>query len=258
MPIIATTLSRLARPFSVEARLRRAPFYRAYPYRHALAIADCDARGAADPSLRVFFNRIPKAANSAITAQLAALRLGHEVASRQAKRTFLRPSELTDRQVAELPSYFKFTIVRNPYARVLSAYLNKIVGGKKLAYLGRKPGEHAPPSFAEFLAYLERGGLHENAHWTPQASLMLLPREQLDFVGRVERLSEDLHFVVTRLAPASAAAAAGPAPPRRTRAEAEFARHYDARCAELVRSLYREDFATFGYSTDIEAALAAG
>jgi hypothetical protein len=253
----SSTLARLARPLSREARLRRSPFYRAYPYRGLLPLADCDRRGAVDPALRVFFSRVPKAANSSVAVQLAELRLGRAPSQRDAKRSFLRPSELTAQQVAELPGYFKFTIVRNPYTRVLSAYLNKIVGGKKLAYLGRSRGEGAPPSFAEFLAYLDRGGLHANAHWTPQTALMLLPRERLDFVGRVERLSEDLHFVVTKLAPTSAAAASGPAPPRPTRAGADLARHYDAHCADWVRRLYRDDFAAFGYSPELSEALAA-
>jgi hypothetical protein len=252
---LTSTLARLARPLSREARLRRTPFYRTYPYRGRLPLADCDARGAVDPALRVFFNRIPKAANSSVAMQLAELRLGHAPSQRDAKRSFLRPSELTAQQVAELTGYFKFTIVRNPYTRVLSAYLNKIVGGKKLAYMGRSRGEGAPPSFADFLAYLARDGLHANAHWTPQAALLLLPRERLDFVGRVERLNEDLQLVVTKLAPSSAAAVAGAAPPRATRAGTDLAHHYDARCAALVRELYGEDFAVFGYSRELSEAL---
>jgi hypothetical protein len=254
-------LERIAGPLagllgSRSARLRRTPFYRAHPYEHALPIADCDARGAVDPERRVFFNRVPKAANTSVTRRLAALRLGDDVSHHDARRAFIRPSALSAAQVAELPGYFKFTVVRNPYARVLSAYLNKIVGGKKLGYMGRSRGDAAPPSFREFLDYLERSGLHANAHWTPQTGLMLLPLAQLDFVGRVERLHEDLPFVLARVAPERPAPP--PEAPRRTRAEADFARHYDADCAAAVRRLYRGDFAAFGYSEAIEEALSAG
>jgi hypothetical protein len=244
---ISEPIARRLAAVSQRRRIRRAPFYRVYPHRSALALTICDVRGAIDRERRFFFNRIPKSANSTVSIQLAELKLGRTATEREAKRAFARPSELTAAEVAAFERFFKFTVVRNPYSRALSAYLDKIVSGRKLAYLRRAPGAAPLPSFADFCTYLDRGGLHENAHWAPQTSLMLIPIDRFDFMGRVETLSEDLKRILERVAPRGAVAGSDVAS-RRPRASASLAAHYDDRCAEIVRRLYRSDFEAFGYS----------
>ena len=88
-----------------------------------------DPRGAYSPLEPFFYNRVPKAANTSITQTL----FTHSAYSpRLARRDnpkykFQRPIFLSPNQVYKLEyEAFKFTFVRNPYSRVLSAYLDKV------------------------------------------------------------------------------------------------------------------------------------
>ena len=95
---------------------------------------------------------------------------------------------------------FRFTFVRDPYGRALSAFADKVVRKRKQArpfyrWLGRVEA----PAFIDFLRFLEDGGGLSDAHWAPQADLMLLPVTEFHFVGRLERLEADLSSVVERV-----------------------------------------------------------
>lgn len=227
--------------------MRYLPFYRRYPFSSPVSIASADKRGCVDLELGIFYNRIPKAANSSVVVNLAQQKLGHEIESRPAKRIFRRPSSLSREEMAGFDSLYRFTFVRNPYVRVLSAYLDKIE--RKADARGRTA------SFLEFLRYLDRGGLYRNAHWAPQVSLMLVPVRELDFVGRVESLERDLATVL-----ATIRGTPGDRPPRaalgnRTGAADRLAQYYDDECVAMVRCLYAQDFSTFGYDPEINPAL---
>jgi len=102
------------------------PFYRRYPYRDGISINSADARGLVDFDLGVFCNRIPKAANSSVIVNLAYRKFGREIPSKEAKKLFLTPSQLRSSEVERVSGLFRFAFVRNPYTRVLSAFLDKI------------------------------------------------------------------------------------------------------------------------------------
>ncbi len=251
---LTRSLGRRLAARSQAKRIRHAPFYVRYPYREALPVAVCDARGAIDLERRFFFNRVPKCANSTVAVKLAELKLGRVMRAGAAKKAFARPSELSAEELAAFDGFFKFTFVRNPYSRALSAYLNKIVRGKKAGYLRAADSSEAAPSFLDFCRYLERGGLSENAHWAPQVSLMLLPIAEFDLIGRVESLNEDLRRVLERLAPGNALGSPDRHGPPPTNAETQLDLYYDAECAEIVERIYRRDFETFGYATGLPVA----
>ncbi|MDZ7747947.1 MAG: sulfotransferase family 2 domain-containing protein [Halofilum sp. (in: g-proteobacteria)] len=105
-------------------RLR--PFYRRFPFTSPVSIRSADARGCVDLDLGVFYNRVPKAANSTVIVNLARERFGEDIPSKTAKRLFRRPAELARRELERFDELFRFTFVRNPYTRVLSAYLDKV------------------------------------------------------------------------------------------------------------------------------------
>lgn len=186
-------------------RLR--PFYRRYPYPGGGHIGHADWRGAIDTDHRFFYNRIAKCANSTITQTLA-IHAGKPYSERAqtAKDAFTHPSALSAEQTQALASdYFKFTFVRDPYVRLLSAYLDKIVRKRydtRRGYRALRAGRgDEPPSIDRFIAYLADGGLYANPHWAPQTSLFLIPQAEFDFIGRVETLEADLEFVLGRLFP---------------------------------------------------------
>ncbi len=248
---ISDPLTNRLRARSRAKRLHRAPFYEKYPYRHELPLATCDARGAIDVERRFFFNRVPKSANTTVTGRLAELKFKRVVSAHEARAAFVRPSELTAHEVAEFEGFFKFTIVRNPYARAFSAYTNKIVGGRKLDYMRRAGSPGPAPSFLEFCEYLQRGGLYENAHWAPQVSLMLIPVDRFDLIGRLETLNEAWSSIVERIEPGSARVSAERPGAKSAPSEGKPEAHYDERSADIIRKLYRRDFETFGYSMQV-------
>lgn len=120
---------------------------------------------------------------------------------------------------------FRFAFVRNPWSRLVSSYLNRIVGRgteyrrvmKKLSrggwyrfdrralYYARKRlrgvgwPERAEVTFREFVMreVAVTSAKEMDPHWRPQC--MFLGSHELDFVGRFERLAEDLGVLGQKL-----------------------------------------------------------
>ncbi|WP_158523028.1 sulfotransferase family protein [Oceanococcus atlanticus] len=215
------------------------PFYRSFPYRGGVSAASADSRGCVDLDLGFFFNRIPKAGNSTVTTTLARLKLGHDVPSKRAKKVFSTPAQLNRAQLGELDQLFAFTFVRNPYTRVLSAYLDKLGRGQSRADQVR--------GFSHFIRRLETGALHKNAHWAPQTDLLLLPRERFDFIGKTESLNQDVNSVLNRLGRQSDQGIQQVLS-NATGASKKLEQFYQGNLAQRVLHLYRDDFANFNYS----------
>ena len=120
---------------------------------------------------------------------------------------------------------FRFTFVRNPWSRLVSGYLNRIVGrgieyrqmmkrvargswyrvDRRARYylrkwtLGAGWPESAEPTFREFVQR-EVAGLAPddmNPHWRPQHAF--IGSFEPDFVGKFERLEEDVEQLCLRL-----------------------------------------------------------
>lgn len=215
------------------------PFYRKYPYHNGISISSADDRGFVDFDLGVFCNRIPKAANSSVIVNLAYRKFGREIPSKEAKRLFRTPSQLKRSELEDLPSLFTFAFVRNPYTRVLSAFLDKVDRRAK------RRNEDVP--FLEFLDYLERDGLYSNAHWAPQTSLLLLPFEQFDFIGKTEHLDRDLGYVISQLKMQLDDQRILSALGNATGASKKLETYYDDTAKAKVDKLYRSDFEAFDY-----------
>lgn len=221
------------------------PFYRRYPFNSKASIRSADDRGMVDLELGFFCNRIPKAANSTVVTNLARLKFGKDVPSKQAKKMFLTPGRLSRAEVESFDSLFKFTVVREPFSRTLSAYLDKIE--RRALRAGKQS------SFSDFLGALEKERyLFSNAHWAPQSALMLIPVEQFDYIGKVENLSADLAFIKQRIRPDIAEPVTS-MKANATGAKDKLIEYYSPELIQKVRDLYRQDFEAFGYSMDFPA-----
>lgn len=146
-----------------------------------------------------------------------------------------------------------FSAVRNPFARALSAYTDKVANDPGVwpifvkrfglkSTVGKKE-----LSFADFLGLVAVA--HDDildGHFRPQCRNLLLPLAKPDFVGSVENMGSLGAFLETHGVPFR------DEPMNATRAQEHFGALYDGRTAALVRERYAEDFAAFGYPTTLE------
>ena len=264
---------RLALRGVVSHQLKSKPFYEMCPYKGGLTLYEADLRTVVVPELNVLFNRIPKSANTSLTASIAALTqtvlpIDDHTYNNTFKRSYDRLSSLSAPDAREvLQHYYCFTLVRNPYSRVLSAFLDKvgksgIYSGKFIRKLARQDrraliGQHG--DFGEFIGILEKNNLYTDHHWAPQAAFLTLPLERYDFVLRLESIEHDWRNVVEHVKPDLAADDsgwhfAGQDPKRRRGAQSKLHAYYDDNLRDQVYELYRDDFDLFGYDKELPQA----
>ncbi len=159
--------------------------------------------------------------------------------------------------VFESDKYYRFTFVRNPYTRILSCYLEKIVRSKKrnryLKKLGLK--EDSEVSFKDFLLTLRNPRkLHLNPHWAPQFYFLRPDNIHYHFIGRLEHISEHLPVVIKKIYSNVDLDDVIPEEkrPHATGASDKLKKYYDDETITLVKKLYRNDFVYFAYPIDID------
>lgn len=155
-------------------------------------------------------------------------------------------------------TYFRFTFVRNPYTRVLSAYLDKLVTNewereRRLPQLGFR--KNARPTFTTFLErIIDQDPVDMDIHWTPQTQLLGLPDNTYDRVYRFEDFQPGLRrmLAATGIPVHDESVIEIPAHP--TAANSRVAEHYGAREIDLVSQLYADDFRHLGYDLALAPA----
>lgn len=169
--------------------------------------------------------------------------------------TMLSPEETARR--LEAGDYFRFAVVRNPYTRVFSAWQSKLLVGEPLqigpyrdyAFLNQSitTEDDVAKAFEGFLEHLMNREAPNfwDPHWTPQVALLYpehIHYTQLVQVENTTRLSEAL---AKYLGPSV------PDPFASKRANESLIPFSPAfltrRSANLIQSLYAEDFAAFNY-----------
>ncbi|XP_067683815.1 carbohydrate sulfotransferase 14-like [Haliotis asinina] len=126
----------------------------------------------------------------------------------------LQPVEIDE----VLKTYYKFVFVREPFERLLSAYLNKLVASREgmFASFGRSivkkyrnnsRNKDPHPSFSEFLEYVVKTNtLTLNEHWQLQEDLCQVCNIKYDLIGKYEELQTTAQAILDHIgAPSSVA-----------------------------------------------------
>jgi len=99
----------------------------------------------------------------------------------------------------DFSNFFVFTIVRNPYDRIISTYrqLNDIITEPSQ----RKTYPYPLESFEDFVHSLPKIGTNLDGHVATQASPLRFPGHKetdlshVDYIGRFEQLNESIQYV---------------------------------------------------------------
>jgi hypothetical protein len=134
-------------------------------------------------------------------------------------------------------SYFKFTIVRNPFDRTVSQF----------AYMKRRPdlrqfvGMREDASFAEYVDLIQR---RTHVQWEPQYSFILDDEGGtiVDFVGRFELIDRDMQVVFDRIGLGGRELPVGNRSDR-----GPYRDYYTDETREQVGAMYRTDLEQFEY-----------
>lgn len=187
---------------------------------------------------KVIFVHVPKAAGKAISYSL----LGAPNGTGHAK---LR---IYERSSMKYNLYFKFTFVRNPWDRLVSAFFymkNFDEGSNDRDFFDRYVGQDV--SFEEFVIRLKNKDFRSRClrweHFTPQCEFLKNSRGeiQLDFIGRVENISEDFIKLCQELK------FDGTLSERNVGDRKGYRDYYTEEMIEIVGDMYSEDIHRFGY-----------
>ena len=136
----------------------------------------------------------------------------------------------------QFKDFFKFSIVRNPWARAFSWYENVMRAEVHQKTLDVRPDM----PFDEFLAArIGTGMLRPQTYWLKNFRGEI----DLDFVGRFETLHEDLAHVASRLSLGNYEL-----PRKLTGKGTDYRKAYSDTSRYLVEITYAEEIERFGYS----------
>jgi hypothetical protein len=132
--------------------------------------------------------------------------------------------------------YFSWTFVRNPYDRLVSSYINKVVDKHQG---GLKKYRHIK-TFKEFVHKLENvSGKTCDRHIR---SLYTFFPPDIDFIGRFENLQSDFNLISERLGVSDENL-----PHINKTNHKHYTEYYDDETVEIVKEKYADDLEMFGY-----------
>lgn len=141
---------------------------------------------------------------------------------------------------AGLPDHFKFAFVRNPWDRLVSCWIDKVVTSNHFGF--DEPTLERMQVFEQFVDHVAGLDLDTcDPHVRRQSRLIDL--NALDFLGRHERFEHDMELVFGRLGlPFERGVRENASADRRP-----YSCYYDDQLVATVAGLYRTDVQLFGY-----------
>lgn len=145
----------------------------------------------------------------------------------------------------QLLSYFKFTIVRNPWDRLVSAYFFLQKGGFEEAdrcWFNNELSEYS--GFSDFVQnWLTRETIWTRHHFRPQYHYFLDRNRKLplDFIGHFETIDRDFDYIASRIGIEKKL------PQHNASQHRNYRDYYDNATRAIVEKVYAEDIGLLGY-----------
>jgi hypothetical protein len=195
---------------------------------------------------KCIFIHIPKCAGISVSMSLFGNLAGGHLKARDYQLIYSKK---------EFDSYFKFTFVRNPWDRILSAYMyfRNGVGLYSLADPEQREGMQrilaGHPDFESFVrGWVNPINIRTWFSFLPQYAYICdrKKRPLVDFIGRVETIRDDFAIIQQRLGSGCDLRC-----DNRTRAaELDFRDCYTEETKAIIADVYRDDIRILGYSFD--------
>lgn len=210
-------------------------------YRQSLKVSQNSRGYSFNPFVdtRSIFVHIPKCAGISVNKALYGCLAGGHTTLQQYLTTF---------DPRTLDQLFKFTIVRNPWDRVVSAYHFLQHGGfdeHDRQWFQRELSHYT--DFSDFVRrWLNRDNVWTWNHFKPQHHFMLERRNRmtLDFIGYFENLAADFEYIAERVNP-------GATLPALNRCDhLSYEHYYTEETRAIVADVYAEDIKALGYTFD--------
>jgi Sulfotransferase family len=164
--------------------------------------------------------------------------------------TWMALSEEEREDLLASATTFRFTSVRNPFERVVSCYLNKVVKPADSSHLARRVHDQGDVSLLAFLKFVRgQRPWRRDVHCRPMTDLCFSGHVAYEDIIRYETFDRDIRRVMSKL---NFPEVNIPSPSVANRTDAGRRMHAllgPQECA-LIREIYREDFQEFGYSAD--------
>jgi Sulfotransferase family len=143
---------------------------------------------------KVVFNRLKKNANSTAMIALTRLEQGLLLSSPRAAKHEACRLDAATLLFSDLAHFDWLLIIRDPYSRTLSAFLEKFEQESYIRSYGNF--ELSPNGFYNFLCWLKDGGMNADYHWNLQTAHIFLPVNLYTKIIKFETLdSEFLSFL---------------------------------------------------------------
>ncbi len=167
-------------------------------------------------------------------------------------------SQFSPEEIFGGAEFFRFTYVRNPFSRALSAYLEKVVRepaerARLLPTLGL--ATDAQISFLEFLTAIHnQRDSWRDIHWATQTRLIQCRNFGYHFIGRFESFSTTFPQILARLGVGSQYFDEQSMPAHATNASAHIESQIGVEERRMILTIYEADFENFGYGRDPSVA----
>lgn len=151
----------------------------------------------------------------------------------------------------QFDQYFKFTFVRNPWDRAVSAFFYLKKGG--MGEMNRNWAMRNLGSYSDFDTFVKQWvnqeNIHSHSHFRPQYKFICLPGKRkpaVDFIGYFENLDADYSFIKKKIGVRAKLQTRNVTNERHR----DYRQYYSEETKEIIANVYHEDIELFGYDFD--------